>query len=89
MLMYTFIRIKEKLHSGELAVSGNQWPLFLYQWYNYDPKDPWNGLLKNTLLIFTCVSLPRPFKFTYTLSHDRFTNIFSLHQAQSKKSTRP
>jgi hypothetical protein len=43
--------IREKLRSGDLAVSGDQWPIFLYQGYRYDPEDPWNGLLRSTLLV--------------------------------------
>lgn len=45
------IRIKEQLRSGELAVSGDQWPIFVYQGYKYDPEDPWYGLFRTTLLI--------------------------------------
>ena len=44
-------RIKEKLRSGEMAVSGDQWPIFLYQGYAYDPDDPWNGLFRSALLV--------------------------------------
>jgi hypothetical protein len=39
-------RVKEKLRSGELNVSGDQWPVFLYSGYNHDPHDPWHGLFK-------------------------------------------
>jgi len=42
---------KEKLRSGELAVPGDQWPIFLYHGYNYDPEDPWNGLFRSTILV--------------------------------------
>ena len=34
-----------------MAVSGDQWPIFVYQGYSYDPEDPWNGLLRSTLLV--------------------------------------
>ena len=44
-------RTKERLQSGEMTVSGDQWPLFLYHGYNYDPEDPWNGLFRSTLLV--------------------------------------
>ena len=44
-------RIKEKLRSGEMAVSSDQWPIFIYHGYSYDPEDPWNGLFRSTLLI--------------------------------------
>jgi len=43
--------IKDKLKSGELAVSGDQWPVFLYARFTHDPEDPWNGLLRSSLLI--------------------------------------
>ncbi|KIM72920.1 hypothetical protein PILCRDRAFT_81530, partial [Piloderma croceum F 1598] len=43
--------IKEKLRSGEMAVSGDQWPIFVYHGYNYDPDDPWNSLFRSTLLV--------------------------------------
>lgn len=47
----TFSRTKDKLRSGEMAISGDQWPVFVYQGYNYDPEDPWNGLLRSTILV--------------------------------------
>jgi hypothetical protein len=43
--------IKAKLKSGELIVAGDQWPIFLYHGEQYDPDDPWNGLLRNSLLV--------------------------------------
>jgi hypothetical protein len=46
-----FIRVKEKLRSGEMSVPGDQWPIFVYQGYNYDPEDPWNGLFRSSLLV--------------------------------------
>ncbi|KAG1896427.1 uncharacterized protein F5891DRAFT_1130266 [Suillus fuscotomentosus] len=43
---------KQSLKSGETAVRGDQWPMFLYAGYVYDPEDPWRGLLRSDLLIF-------------------------------------
>ncbi|KAG2339467.1 hypothetical protein BDR05DRAFT_977700 [Suillus weaverae] len=43
--------IKQKLQSGEIAVSRDQWPRFLYANEVYNPDDPWNGLLRSRLLI--------------------------------------
>jgi hypothetical protein len=43
--------IKEKLKSGEMYVRGDQWPLFLYADENFDPKRPWDGLLRNQILV--------------------------------------
>jgi hypothetical protein len=45
------------LTSGEMVVSGDQWPIFLYDGYEYDPEDPWKGLFKSNILIY--VSTPR------------------------------
>jgi hypothetical protein len=43
--------IKEKVRSGELTTSGDEWPVFLYHGYSCDPNDPWNGLLRSSLLV--------------------------------------
>ncbi|KAG2097501.1 uncharacterized protein F5147DRAFT_656313 [Suillus discolor] len=43
---------KEGLKSSETAVRGDQWPIFLYAGYVYDPEDPWKGLLRSDILIF-------------------------------------
>ncbi|KAG2752866.1 hypothetical protein P692DRAFT_201838181 [Suillus brevipes Sb2] len=43
---------KAKLQSGEIIVTGDQWPLFLYADYHYDSEDPWNGLFRSTLLAY-------------------------------------
>jgi len=48
---WTSTEIKNKLRSGETAVSGDHWPIFLYQGYTYDPEDPWNGLLRSSLIV--------------------------------------
>ena len=45
------LRTKEKLRSGDMQIRGDQWPIFLYADLAYDPDDPWNGLLRNQLLI--------------------------------------
>ena len=42
---------RTKLENGELQVAGDQWPVFLYADYMYDPEDPWNGLLRSGLLV--------------------------------------
>lgn len=40
-----------KLVNGDIQVAGDQWPIFLYANYTYDPEDPWNGLLQGGLLV--------------------------------------
>jgi hypothetical protein len=44
-------RVKVKLRSGEVVVTGDQWPIFLYADCKYDPEDPWNGLLRGSILV--------------------------------------
>ncbi|KAG1771119.1 hypothetical protein EV702DRAFT_1202148 [Suillus placidus] len=46
------LETKEKLQSGELWVCGDQWPIFVYANYTYDPEDPWCGLLRSRLLVY-------------------------------------
>ncbi|KAG1856758.1 hypothetical protein F4604DRAFT_1883101 [Suillus subluteus] len=43
---------KQSLKSGEIAVCGDQWPMFLYAGSIYDAKDPWKGLLRSEMLMF-------------------------------------
>ncbi|KAG2131860.1 hypothetical protein BD769DRAFT_1627705 [Suillus cothurnatus] len=43
---------KQGLKSGEIAVHGDQWPMFLYAGNIYDPEEPWKGLLRSEILIF-------------------------------------
>ncbi|KIM64229.1 hypothetical protein SCLCIDRAFT_115360, partial [Scleroderma citrinum Foug A] len=44
-------KTQTKLMNGQIQVAGDQWPVFLYANYTYDPEDPWNGLLRSGLLI--------------------------------------
>ena len=45
-----------KLVNGQIQVAGDQWPIFLYANYTYDPEDPWNGLLHSGLLVSVSLS---------------------------------
>jgi hypothetical protein len=51
-------RVKDKLINGALAVTGEQWPIFIYHGYSYDREDPWNGLFRSSLLVMVS---DRPF----------------------------
>jgi len=51
--------VKDKLKSGEIVVTGDRWPIFLYANSEYDPDDPWNGLLRNNILV-------NAFKYVFT-----------------------
>ncbi|KAG2347117.1 hypothetical protein BDR05DRAFT_974185 [Suillus weaverae] len=52
---------KLSLKSGETTVHGNQWPMFLYAGYEYDPEAPWKGLLRGEILIFVSLVLKHVF----------------------------
>lgn len=39
------------MESGNLVPSGDLWPRFLYRNYEYNPHDPWDGLLRSGLLV--------------------------------------
>ncbi|KIM80244.1 hypothetical protein PILCRDRAFT_89794 [Piloderma croceum F 1598] len=45
------IETKEKLRSGEMLIPGDQWPIFLYSNCKFDPEEPWNGLLRSSILV--------------------------------------
>lgn len=47
----TISRIKEQLRSGELAMSGDVWPAFVYQGYKANEDDIWDGLFRSALLV--------------------------------------
>ncbi|KAG1721105.1 hypothetical protein EDB19DRAFT_1898371 [Suillus lakei] len=51
-LDWSNVETKQNLKSGETAVRGDQWLMFLYAGYVYDPEDPWTGLLRSEILIF-------------------------------------
>jgi hypothetical protein len=38
-----------------MVVAGDQWPVFLYEDYRYDPEAPWTGLLRSSLLVTVCI----------------------------------
>lgn len=44
-------RTRSKLQSGDMIVPGDQWPIFLYEEYTYDPEEPWKGLFRSQLLV--------------------------------------
>ncbi|KAG1788774.1 uncharacterized protein HD556DRAFT_1433969 [Suillus plorans] len=51
-LDWSNVETKECLKSGETTVCGDQWPIFLYAGYVYDPEDPWKGLLRSNILVY-------------------------------------
>ncbi|KIM57567.1 hypothetical protein SCLCIDRAFT_130259 [Scleroderma citrinum Foug A] len=49
--------LTEVLMNSQIQVAGDQWPVFLYANYTYDPEDPWNGLLQSGLLVSVGVTI--------------------------------
>ena len=79
-----FSRIKEKLQSGELAVPGDQWPVFLYHGYTYDPEDPWNGLFRSALIVFVSLRRLSVLKLVLTMSK-AYKHIFTSPSSVEKE----
>lgn len=48
---YGGFRVKAGLRNGDIVVSGDNWPIFLYKDYKYDSEDVWNGLLRSNILV--------------------------------------
>lgn len=46
-----YARVKSQLRAGEIIIAGDQWPIFLYAGYKFDPEEPWKGLLRSAILI--------------------------------------
>ncbi|TEB31011.1 hypothetical protein FA13DRAFT_1754862 [Coprinellus micaceus] len=48
---------RKGLRNGDIAVSGDSWPIFLYQDHIFNPENPWEGLLQGKLLVtaFKCI----------------------------------
>ena len=60
--------------NGQIQVTGDQWPVFLYANYTYNPEDPWNRLLQSSLLIL--VSLHNSVVILFNHHDQVFKHIF-------------
>ena len=67
--------MREKLKNNEIAVAGDQWPLLLYADCEYDPEEPWDGLFRNSLLVWV-----RFQRFIYTIN-----SLLTQHDLQAFK----
>ncbi|KAJ3533868.1 hypothetical protein NMY22_g7155 [Coprinellus aureogranulatus] len=43
--------VRTELRSGEIAVTGDIWPAFLYRNHKLSIENPWDGLMKGSLLV--------------------------------------
>ncbi|KAJ3504855.1 hypothetical protein NMY22_g17779 [Coprinellus aureogranulatus] len=63
-------QIRRDLASGHLVPSADLWPTFLFRYFEYNPKDAWDGLFRSSLLV-------KAYKHV-------FTSPSSVHGAVSK-----
>ena len=85
-----WLRIRNKLGNGEIQVAGDQWPIFVYANYTYDPEDPWNGLLRSGLLVSVSSNGTQFTKRLSTLPTQAYKHIFTSPSSvdQEPKATR-
>ena len=75
-------RIRRDLESGTLIPAGDMWPCFLFRNFEYNPEDPWEGLLRSSLLVKVRTDSINSFQVLITRRH---TNTFLRPQAQSPR----
>lgn len=75
--------VRKKLANGDIGVSGDQWPLLLYEDQKYDPDEPWDGLFRCKLLVSVS-----PIHYLMTHAYfgvNRHINISSHRLVPSRK----
>ena len=75
--------MRKKLANGDIGVSGDQWPLLLYEDQKYDPDEPWDGLFRCKLLVW--VSFIHYLMTPAYFGVNRRINISSHHPVPSRK----
>lgn len=75
--------MRKKLANGDIGVSGDQWPLLLYEDQKYDPDEPWDGLFRCKLLVW--VSFIHYLVIHTYFGVTRHINISSHHPVPSRK----
>ena len=81
-----FFSVRKKLANGDIGVSGDQWPLLLYEDQKYDPDEPWDGLFRCKLLVW--VSFIHYLMTRAYFGVNRRINISSHHPVPSRKKWR-
>jgi hypothetical protein len=76
--------VKAKLKSGDLMVTGDQWPIFLFNEYSYDPENPWNGLFRSTLLVSASILLFDN-RHSHSLMSQAYKHIFTSPSSVDKE----
>lgn len=70
-----------------MPVRGDQWPIFIYAGYNYDPEDPWNGLLRSSLLVSVSPWIPSTFNAEHlcAVQLQAFKHVFTSPSSVDKE----
>lgn len=58
-------------------MKGHQWPIFLYTDLVYDGDDPWDGLLRNNILVAVCQLLSLNIISDYDLHTQAYKHVFT------------
>lgn len=43
--------VRQKLRSDGVSHYAGYWPAFIFQNYTFNPRDPWSGLFRSSLLV--------------------------------------
>lgn len=79
--MQAVSRIRRDLTSGQMIPSGDLWPRFIYRNFEYNPQDPWDGLLRSSLLLkVNLLPSRRVYDDLTGISLSRLTNTYSRRQ---------
>ena len=76
-LLILMRRTRSRLRSGEILITGDEWPMFVYEGEIYHDDDLWKGLFRGRLLINVSfipkISLAR---FYHLFPRQAFKHIF-------------
>ena len=80
------------LKSGEISVTGDVWPTFLYRDHTFNDENPWDGLLEGELLVLVhsvCLRSADPPPHMRFFNFNRPTNTSSPRLAPSRATFEP
>jgi hypothetical protein len=69
-----------------MQVPGDQWPVFLYAGYDYDPEDPWKGLFRSPLLVSVRSLVCTPaIQFSLACASQAYKHVFTSPSSVEKE----
>jgi hypothetical protein len=60
-----------------MLIPGDQWPVFIYHGFNYNPDDPWNGAFQSALLVSVSIFFRSSFIPSWYLHGKAYKYIFT------------